>query len=139
MNNNLYRNAERFPPKLVRLLARKDGKAMTLQQIAAEAGLNIVQVTNTFEHPTWDEVTLSRLKRITRACRVDFTSRSEMNRIETYLRSKNHKPSFKYLAKTPEFKTYYLPMLIDWRKELSKIPNTLPLAIQKLLARLPAA
>ena len=87
---------------------------------------------------TWDLFTVEEIRNLTRACGIDFTSRADINRVECYLRKNNHRPSFRYLTSDPNWKTHYLPMLLRWRSLMpNNIPTTLPLAIQKLLAKLP--
>jgi hypothetical protein len=85
----------------------------------------------------WDLFTLEELHTFTRACHLDFTNPADLNRIETYLRKNNGKPSFKYLTKDPLWKSYYLPLIMNWRKSLKTIPPELPKPIRRLLENLP--
>jgi hypothetical protein len=136
---NFYKLCDRFPPVLVRLLARKNGKAMTNTEIADEQRkfeprrVSVIQPEDT----SWDNFTVEEMRNLTRACNLDFTSRADINRAESYLRKNKGRPSFKYLTSDPNWKTYYLPLLVQWRKSMTTIPTTLPLPIQRLLATIP--
>jgi hypothetical protein len=137
VTSSFYKTAERYPPVLVRLLARKEGRAMTTGQIAMAAGWGVHYVEGIVREHTWENVILADLRKFTSACGLDFTSRADTNRVETYFRTNHGKPSFKYLTKAPDWKSYYLPLILDWRKSLPAIPTTLPLPIQRLLKGLP--
>lgn len=135
---------DRFPPILVRLLARDKGGAMTNKQIAdamracepRPRRMMAIQPEDEFNFG-WDFFSLEELRSFTRACHLDFTSPRDLNRVETYLRKNGGKPSFKYLTKDPLWKTYYLPLILNWRKSLKVIPPQLPMPIKRLLESLP--
>lgn len=131
--SNFYQLCRRYPPTLVRLLARRNGQAMTTAQIAEAAGIRLHAAEAAFAEPGWDNLPLATVMKLTRACGVDFTSRSDVNRAECYLRKNAGKPAFKYLVQSDEWQTYYLPLLLNWRKSLSAIPEDLPKPIRKLL------
>lgn len=140
--SNFFQTAERYPPVLVRILARKKGRAMTSGEIANATfdhgtRLSHFEVEAISKQINWNGVSFDAVKSFLLACNLDFTSRADINRIETYLRKNGHKPSFRYLTSDPNWKTYYLPLLVQWRKSMTVIPKTLPLAIQKLLAKIP--
>ena len=138
--SNFYKLCQRFPPVLVRLLARKDGKVMTSSEIAEEQRkfdprrVSVIQPEDT----SWDNFTLEEVRNLTRACDLDFTDPKAINRAECYLRKNNGHPTFKYLTSSPEWKTYYLPLLLRWRASMREIPKDLPTPIQRLLAKIPS-
>jgi hypothetical protein len=134
--SNFYRLCDRFPPPLVRLLARKDGRAMTTAQIAHAASMPPMSVITLSQTPTWQRVELESLKGFTRACGVDFDNPTSLNRIECYLRKNDGHPSFRYLTRDPQWKSYYLPLIVSWRKSLTTVPEELPAPIKRLLANL---
>jgi hypothetical protein len=135
--SGFYKIAERYPPVLVRLLARNGGKAMTNEEIADSIEFTAYRIQLISEQRDWSNLSFNECKLFTAACNLDFTSRKDINRIECYLRKNNGRPSFKYLTSSPGWKTYYFPLLINWRKSLTTIPITLPKPIQRLLASLP--
>jgi hypothetical protein len=134
---NYYHLCRRYPPVLVRLLARRNGRAMTTAQIAEAAGQRLHLTEAAFVEPAWDNLPLATVMKLTRACGMDFTSRRDVNRAECYLRKNGSRPAFKYLVKSSEWQTYYLPLLVNWRKSMSVIPQELPKPICKLLTQLP--
>jgi hypothetical protein len=131
--SNFYQLCLRFPPPLVRLLARKDGRAMTTEQIGKAAEMTQLMVELNLCDASWDSAGLDAIRRITRACNLDFTSPRDLNRVECYLRKNKGRPTFKYLTKDPNWKTYYLPLIVSWRKSLKTIPKELPEPIRRLL------
>lgn len=131
--SSFFKLCERFPPPLVRLLARhKNGRAMTTKEIATAASWSLMWTEGVASEPEWSGVSVGDLQRFTEACNLDFTSRADLNRAETYLRKNGGKPPFKYLTSAPDWKTYYLPFIQSWHK---RSPNLapLPLPIQRLL------
>jgi hypothetical protein len=128
----------RYPPILVRLLARDDGQAMTRADIARRCpNLSPLKLDTIASETSWRCVTIGEMVEFTAACHLDFTNRTDVNRIECYLRKNGGKPSFKYLTDSPEWGSHYFPLLQMWRRSLPTIPNTLPKPIQRLLAEIP--
>jgi hypothetical protein len=130
---NFYKTCLRFPPPLVRLLARRDGRAMTTAEIAKAGLFSSSQVDYISSELSWLDRNLIQIQSFTRACNLDFTSPRDLNRVECYLRKNKGRPTFKYLTKDPNWKTYYLPLIVSWRKSLKTIPKELPEPIRRLL------
>ena len=132
--SNFYKLCDKYPPILVRLLARnKNGRAMTNAEIARAAEWTELQVMNIASQTSWEHIHLADVRAFTRACGLDFTSRGDTNRAGCYLRRKNGRPPFKYLTKDPHWQTCYLPLIVGWRRSLKQIPSTLPEPIRRLL------
>jgi len=136
---NFLQLCDRFPPVLVRLLARNGGRAMSDRQIGdaqRQTGARRIVVIQP-EDVSWKSFTLEEFQTFTTACNLNFTNPQDLNRAECYLRKNNHRPTFSYLTKDPLWKSYYLPLIIGWRKSLKQIPPELPIPIRRLLEKLP--
>ncbi len=134
--DKFYKLCRRYPPILVRLLARDNGQAMPYYQIASRAHLSELDVFVLSEQRSWDNIPLGRLRDFTRACHLDFTSRADVNRVECYLHRNGNKPPFRYLVKSGYWQNYYLPLLVAWRKTMTTPSPDLPIPIQNLLKTL---
>ena len=81
-----YEVAERFPPFLVRLLARvKRGRPLTTDEIAGRAGFSLIFTQRLSEETSWAGVELNVLRRFTQACGFDFFDFSPPHPLQTYL------------------------------------------------------
>src|SRR5688572_19186637 len=107
---------ERFPPILLRLLAReRRGRPLTVNEIAARAGLPVSEVVEMSHLLSWHHVTMAKFLGFCDGCRIDLLDRSCVRRIEDYLRKG---PKFKYLRTNQEWKSVYKPMLIEYRESI---------------------
>ena len=112
---SFYSYANRFPPCLVRLLARhKSGPSMTTAEIAARSNLDAYEVDAISRSANWDAIPFSRMKAFLLACDVDFCNRESMRRKVNYLRSQN---KFQYLRRSPEWETILRPLAIQFRQQ----------------------
>lgn len=134
--SSFYELCDKYPPILVRLLARHEGRAMTNAEIARAAEWTELQVMNIASQTSWEFVHLADVRTFTRACGLDFTNREDTNRIECYLRKNGGHPPFKYLTKDPHFATYFRPLIVGWSRSLKQIPTALPEPIRRLLVKL---
>jgi hypothetical protein len=125
---------ERYPPVLVRLLARRNRQTITTERIASDMGVTPMYALQISSRHDWRGLSIDNFMGFTCACNLDLTNTGDVNRVETYLRKNQGRPMFKYLTRDPEWKTYYLPLLVNWRKSLDTIPKALPEPIQRLLA-----
>ena len=114
-----WERAEVFSPILCRLLARKRyGRPLTALEIASgskignRTPLSVHEVEFISQQTRWDKVQFGDMQKFCMGCRLDLESRKAMNPAKTYL---SRHPNFKYLRKSPEWKNYYIPMLIRWR------------------------
>lgn len=132
MRRTFYDWAKRYPPVLVRMMARKNGKAMTDRDVSDATG--IVGVWSCYTMTTWEFIPLGHMRSMTRACGIDFTSRKDMNRIEAYWRPRQGRQAMlHHLTSHSEWKTVFLPMIVAWRKSMVEIPPELPEPIKRVL------
>ena len=104
---SLYQKLDRFPPVLVRLLAKNpDGSAMTDNQIATKTihYLSIADVKRLSFLTSWDQVVISQMLGFCQACGVDFSNREQMRNANRYLKD----PKFVHLKNSPEFPAFKL-------------------------------
>jgi len=121
MSLSITQKAERFPPILCRLLARKRyGRPMTLLEIAEASHMTPHEVESLSQSTTWEGVDIFRLKAFTSACGVDFDDSKQLRRAEDYL---SKQPTFRYLRSSTEWTTYYLPLLKRLRRSYGESPS----------------
>lgn len=129
-----WERASNFPPVLVRLLAHQRGKPLTTEQIAAKAGMTTLMVEALSQSTDWQGVSPSEMQRFTSACGMDFCDPKAMRRVDDYLRKK---PTFLYLRASPEWASYYEPLLKLWRRSYpGPLPVHLCKPVQDLIVRL---
>lgn len=108
-SQSVWLKLERFPPVLVRLLARTPSedtsypRAMTDEEIAVRGNLSVSSVAALSRLTTWDDVTVRQFKAFTLACGVDFADRDVMRRLTRYI---SKTPSFGYLRRDEEWPKY---------------------------------
>lgn len=117
---SIFTTAQRFPPILVRLLARvRRGRPLSDLEISKASGLPIHQVHVLSQSTDWRGVDIYTMRAFTAGCGLDFDSRSQMKRAIVYLRGKTVRgrriaPNFKYLRRSPYWATFYQPMVKRW-------------------------
>ena len=117
---------ERFPPILVRLLARKrHGRPLTTIEIAERGGLKPGQVDFISESHNWILIDLPTFRAFTKGCDIDLLDRANFRRIENYLagvkvKGRRFPPTFRYLKRDPRWESYYKPLLMSWLKSKVK-------------------
>lgn len=95
---------DRFPPVLVRLLAREGGEALTDRQIAVTSGLPLAEVLRLGHLTSWDDVTAHVMRRFLIGCEVDLEDRATFRNLNRYMKD----PKFDHLRRHkswPQFKT----------------------------------
>lgn len=132
-----------FPPCLCRLLARhRYGPPLTTDEIMQRSNvapglkvqLNPVQVETFSQSTDWKCIHILEALAFMYGCRVDLTDAKEFRRINSYL---SKKPTLSYLRSHKNWKSYYLPLIVKWRKGYpEKIPECLSPHVRKLLVRL---
>jgi hypothetical protein len=106
-----------YPPILCRLLARhKRGAPFTVQHIAEHGGLTEVEVLLISQRTDWGGIDVFTMRRFLRGCGIDFCSRTCMHRLHCYLRSN---PNWAYLRRSPDWLSYYNPLLQTYSKSLA--------------------
>ena len=115
---SLKEKAERFPPIVCRLLARKKVRhdfveAMTDHDIRAASGLPMATIKRLSWSHSWDAVPLADMLAFSQACGVDFDDPQSMKRNTRYL---NNGGQWAHLMRSPERNTLYMPLYEEWRK-----------------------
>lgn len=139
---NFSQRLNDFPPILCRLLAHEKNSPLTAEEIAerstqtpgVNSPLNPVQVETISKSLNWNCIPILDALAFMYGCRVDLTDAKVFRRVKDYL---HKKPNFEYLRLSPDWKAYYCPLLIRWRKSYGeKVPNTVSPPVKKLLERL---
>ncbi len=122
-----WQRSEIYSPCLVRMLARKSGgrgtgkRPMTWMEICDRSTLGPAQIEAVSQSTDWNQIELPLMQDFLIGCGVDFCDRSQMHRADEYLRSR---PRFEHLHRSPEWKAYWLPLMIRWRKSHGDITKT---------------
>lgn len=131
-----WQRSKLFSPALIRLLARSKryGAPISAVEIAQRSGLHRVMVEGISQNCDWESIDLPTMQLFTQACHFDFCATADMRRAEDYLR---RKPSFRHLRTSPDWKSFYLPLMTTWRRSYPPVPpsDTWP-PIRNLLVRL---
>lgn len=117
---NFTERLQCFPPILCRLLARVDGRPKTFDQIAHDSGampdiINMLspgEIASISRLTNWKGFSVHQALALQRGTVGTFDNTQAMRRLDNYLR---HRPTFAYLRRSPEWETYYKPLLIHWR------------------------
>lgn len=112
-----HRRIERFPPILIRLLARNPrGGPLTTMEIAERSGLLPMQVETLSFSTSWGGVDIPTYRAYTRACNLDLMNPVQAKRNEVYLNGHIYNgvrqpPQFLYLKRDKNWETYYKPLM----------------------------
>ena len=116
---------ERFPPVLVRLLARsvleknRSPMAWTDAKIAERSGLNINRVRVLSKFTNWESIDAPTRRAFLKGCGADFDSRRWLQRNTQYIVTIQSIPRF--LRKSREWKTTFEPLVqLWWASEQAK-------------------
>jgi hypothetical protein len=118
---NFFQRTQSFPPILLRLLARhKGGKPLTCHEIAERSGqpldicntLSTMEVMEMAKQTNWKGIGALEMFSFMRGCNLMLDDTATMRRVSDYLR-KN--PNFEYLRVSPDWESYYKPLMIIWR------------------------
>lgn len=111
---SFWSRAERHPPVLVRLLARRPhGAPLTSDEISKVSGLPAHQVDYISHLTDWAGVDLPTMRKFLVGCGVDFENFKQMDRVDAYLHSK---PSWRYLRLSEQWGTFYQPLMRRFRQ-----------------------
>ena len=116
----IYERIDKYPPVLVRLMARKPRangngngtRPLTTEDIADRSGLPTSMVEGLSHATTWEGVDVYTVRDFTVACGVDFTNPLHMKRLAQYLQKRG---AFHYLRKDEGWGTYYIHLVKIWR------------------------
>ena len=117
-----YERIDKYPPVLVRLMARKPRasgsgngtRPLTTKEIADQSGLPSSMVEGLSHATTWRGVDVYTVRDFTVACGVDFTNPLHMKRLAQYLHKRG---AFHYLRKAEAWGSYYIHLVRIWRDE----------------------
>jgi hypothetical protein len=101
-----------FPPILVRLLARNKRLPLTPIEISSRSqtwGTHYIEALS--RETNWGTTSVTDAITFCRACGLDLDDAEIWRRTVDYL---SRKPTFRYLRTSPEWKSYYQPMLKRW-------------------------
>lgn len=115
---DFWSRIERFPPILVRLLARTKprGPALTTTEIAKRSGLTANQVAAISEQVTWNGIDVYEMRAFLNGCNLNFVSDpASLDRIYSYLRKR---PTWKFLRVHPQWREVFEPLLRRYRDHL---------------------
>lgn len=70
----LFKIADRFPPCLCRLVARKGWTPMSTRDLAAKSGLSKSYVSNLSKRSTWKGIPIDVVDRFVAACGINLLS-----------------------------------------------------------------
>lgn len=111
---SFWKLCERFPPCLVRMLARHPrGPLLSDEQIAKQGELSLLSVRMVSGHLDWDGIDVCMMRRFLTGCGIDFENRIKIKRLTEYL-SRN--PKLLYLRNDAEWDTRWKPLIQKWRK-----------------------
>ena len=117
-----YERIDKYPPVLVRLMARKPRangngngtRPLTTIEISDRSGLPVSMVEGLSHATTWKGVDVYTVRDFTVACGVDFTNPLHMKRLAQYLHKRG---AFHYLRKAEDWGSYYVHLVKIWRDE----------------------
>ena len=115
---------DRFPPIVVRLLARRfrgrDSStivAITAAQISRLSGLPSTRVHHLSLKSSWDDVPVSEMLAFTKGCGADFDDRTWLRTSITIKTRLLARRIPRYLTKSPEWADTLQPLLALWLGE----------------------
>ena len=106
---------DRFPPVVVRLLARvkKPGgagvRALTDAEIARAGGLSLEMVRHISKLTEWSDVSIDTLLSFLKGCGADLDNRDWLRKNAAYMASINGAP--RYLRQSPDWTGTYEPLI----------------------------
>lgn len=100
----IWNKLEKFPPVLIRLLARKGGEAMTDREIvaASNGNLDLADVRRLSYLVSWEDVGLAQLRVFCLACNADLDDRITFRRLNRYMKD----PKFEHLRRSKQWPTF---------------------------------
>lgn len=120
--HSFWKKARRFPPFVVRMLARWNySRVMTDAEVAmesehsgptSESGLSVQLVGVLSSATSWRGIDLPTMQRFLIGCHLDFENAQQMHRINQYLR---RNPNWKHLKTSPEWNSRWVPLIQTWR------------------------
>lgn len=109
-SNSIWSKLDRFPPALVRLLAKhSNGTAMTDANLVFDSGLRLADVKRLSFLTSWDDVPVRDMECFVKACGVDFANREQMRNANRYI---TKDPKFSHLRRDKNFPAFKEMLLV---------------------------
>ena len=110
---NPWRTLEKFPPVLVRLLARrpiatKHVRAISDEEVAIGAGLTLDKVKHISRQTAWSSIPIGDAESFCKGCGFDPFNCYDRNRALAYCRTQ---PSYTYLKVSPYWDNTFKPLI----------------------------
>lgn len=127
---SFWMHSNRFPPILVRLLARhQHGAPLSETEIAEASGLQPWQVSALSMNTTWAGVDLPTMQKFLKGCRMDFCDSAQMKRAYAYSRyqvklGRMNRTTFRHLRRSKAWFSLYHPMYVRYLTSLNE-PRTI--------------
>lgn len=119
--STFWQKARRYPPCLVRIMARHPrGRLLSDAEIASRGKIPFAEVKLLGSALRWD-VTLGVMERYLLACDFDFENRKQMQRIGAYLRKQ---PQWLHLRNDDDWTHRWLPIIKRLAAEASVADKT---------------
>jgi hypothetical protein len=117
---NTWALVDKYPPYLVRCLAKKKTGTKQIQAISDEdiailADIPLARVREIYNSWTWGEATVQEMRGFCSACDFDPESSSDRNRLSAYKNQKGG-PKFTYLKKSPWWNSVFRPLIMKFLK-----------------------
>lgn len=104
---------DRFPPAIVRLLARRTTGhqvvALTDAEVARAAGLTVSEVRSLSKLRSWDDVPVATMMSFIKGCGADLDNRDWLRKNAAYMENIRGVP--RYLRKSPDWETTFQPLV----------------------------
>ena len=110
---NPWRTLEKFPPVLVRLLAKKPiatkhVRAVSDQEVAIAGGLPLSKVRHISKQVAWSEIPIGDAEKFCLGCGFDPFNCYDRNKAMAYGRTS---PSYTYLKVSPYWRNTFKPLI----------------------------
>lgn len=124
---DFWARAEKYPPCLVRLLARVDRRGpslvMTDDQIAQRSGLTRSEVVAISWSTAWDRICMAHMRRFLTGCGFNFSNGRRMSEIDMFLKTQldlaaRRRLAWVYLRRDPMWSSYYQPLIQLYQQSL---------------------
>jgi len=112
---------DKFPPYLVRCLARrkvgtKQIQAVSDEDIAILSGIPLTRVMEIYSSRTWGKVSVHEMRGFCSACDFDPEDSVDRNRLSAY-KNQRGGPKFTYLKKSPWWSSVFRPLILKFFNE----------------------
>jgi hypothetical protein len=112
---------DKFPPYLVRCLARrkvgtKQIQAVSDEDIAILSGIPLIRVIEIYTSRTWGGTSVDDMRKFCSACDFDPEDSVDRNRLSAY-KNQRGGPKFTYLKKSPWWGSVFRPLILKFYNE----------------------